>query len=98
MPHVTAPIKTPALTFSSDLSGGDTLSFEIVPLQLSNSVGVIRTLCSKDFGVIVQDLVFKQYEDFARWIAEDEFRHQAPRLFSEISRVFHSILHSAKTP
>lgn len=74
--------------------GDSTLSFEFVPLASANAIGLVRSITTRNLGLIEQDLVFKSREEFLRWVDEDEFRHRAPRLFFAVCRAFDALLNS----
>lgn len=67
--------------------GGKRLVFKVIALSQIPCVGITRT-CYSETGITAQSLVFDNRQDFTRWLAEDEFRLQAPKLFVDVSRAF----------
>lgn len=83
-------VATRTTCFTDTVDDGS-LTFELIRLPGTRTVGVGRTLttevCSHE-----QHLVFASREEFAVWMSADDYRHQVQALLARVQRRFDELL------
>lgn len=70
------------------------LEFEVVRLQRTGGLGIVRRLEVIGIALYEMNLVFDSREAFLDWIEVDEYRHHAPGLMAFVKNRFDELYYA----
>lgn len=76
---------------------GGALEFEVVRPESGTALGVVRRLKLSGAVSIEMNLLFGTRDAFVRWLACEEYRHQAPGLMAFVKNRFDDLYDAAGT-